>query len=151
MPNEKPTFNVGADILCPPFRTAGRVLEGPNASDQYLIMIGAVKLWIAADRLKPAASDSKKKRGKKARARHDSGDAADLRIDLHGLNVEQALREVEGTIDQALLKGSSRIEIIHGLGSGTLRRAVDKYLSTSKHISSFKIDERNPGTTWVYI
>lgn len=49
-------------------------------------------------------------------------------LDLHGFNKEQALFALEKFLDRALLSGHSQLKIIHGQGSGILRRAVRNYL-----------------------
>ncbi|WP_339044583.1 Smr/MutS family protein [Cardinium endosymbiont of Tipula unca] len=49
-------------------------------------------------------------------------------LDLHGCNTAQALFELEKFLDRALLSGHSQLKIIHGQGSGILRRVVRNYL-----------------------
>jgi DNA mismatch repair protein MutS2 len=66
------------------------------------------------------------------------------------MTVEEALRLVEARLNEALLKEIDSLEIIHGLGTGRLKAAVHKYLSALSVVKHFKLDETNPGTTWVY-
>ncbi len=49
-------------------------------------------------------------------------------INFIGKSVEEAVFELEKLIDQALLTGVDKLEIIHGLGSGRLKRGIDQYL-----------------------
>ena len=71
-------------------------------------------------------------------------------VDLHGMRVDEALSEITRRIDRALLDGVEQMEVVHGLGTGKVREALHKYLRTLSVVKHFKIDERNPGATWVY-
>jgi len=72
------------------------------------------------------------------------------RVDFHGLTKRQALEKLELLIDRALVDDTPSLEIIHGLGTGTIKTAIHQYLAKSKHIRAFKLDDLNPGVTWVY-
>lgn len=72
------------------------------------------------------------------------------RLDLHGLRVEEAMRRVESAIDRAILAEVDRMEIVHGLGTGKIRKALHAYLNSLNVVASFKIDDGNPGVTLVY-
>ena len=56
--------------------------------------------------------------------------AADFKtkIDIRGMRMEEALHVVEDFVDQALMANASRLEIIHGKGTGLLRKIVRKKL-----------------------
>ena len=49
-------------------------------------------------------------------------------LDLHGFTVEQATPVLEQYLDQAIRANMHRVRIVHGKGSGTLRRAVRQFL-----------------------
>lgn len=72
------------------------------------------------------------------------------RIDLHGLTVDQALDQLDRYINDCLLDEKIfKVEIIHGLGTGKIKKAVLDYLA--KH-PSFKIIDHQPlnlGVTWI--
>jgi DNA mismatch repair protein MutS2 len=53
------------------------------------------------------------------------------------LTVEDALPKVDKFIDQALLHGLEKIQIIHGVGSGRLREAIGKYLHGHQGVKGF--------------
>ena len=74
---------------------------------------------------------------------------AEQSIDLHGLCVEDAIAAVEIALDRALLAGLDSLEIIHGKGSGELRKAVHKYLSGMPQVQRFALDPHNSGTTHI--
>jgi DNA mismatch repair protein MutS2 len=57
-------------------------------------------------------------------------------IDLRGHRVEEALDRVEGLLNGASLDGVSRVHIIHGKGTGALRRAIREYLADHPLVAS---------------
>ncbi len=66
-------------------------------------------------------------------------------INLLGLRVREALPRLEVFLDQALLNNQSSVRIVHGMGTGALRRAVRAYLADSPYCASFNEASRNEG------
>jgi len=58
-------------------------------------------------------------------------------LNVIGLTVEDALPRVDHFVDQALLHGLEKIQIIHGVGSGRLRSAIGKYLQGHRRVKKF--------------
>jgi DNA mismatch repair protein MutS2 len=66
-------------------------------------------------------------------------------IDLRGLYGDEAITQIEKFLDGAMLAGLTRVDIIHGKGSGALRKRVAEYLKKNPHIKSFRLGEWNEG------
>lgn len=60
-------------------------------------------------------------------------------INLIGMRVEEALNELAVYLDKALFKHYPKVTIIHGFGSGALRRAIHEYLKTLPYVKSFTL------------
>ena len=75
---------------------------------------------------------------------------AEPSIDLHGLTVQEALDRVEERVNDCVLAGTEKLEVIHGIGSGKIREALHRRLSALRVVKRFQLDEQNRGTTWVY-
>jgi len=71
-------------------------------------------------------------------------------LDLHGFRVEEAMRTVEERISSAIVSGADSMRIVHGKGTGKIQSALHKYLRGLSVVKSFRLDEKNPGVTWVY-
>jgi DNA mismatch repair protein MutS2 len=65
--------------------------------------------------------------------------------DIRGKTVEEGLSELELYLDQAALSAMSPINIIHGHGSGALRKAVREYLKNSLYVESYRPGEYTEG------
>jgi len=72
-------------------------------------------------------------------------------VNLVGLRTREALGQVDAFLDRAVRSGYSQVRIIHGVGSGALRRAVADYLSTSSYCVSFRPGEPGEGGAGVTI
>ncbi|HVC18675.1 MAG TPA: Smr/MutS family protein [Vicinamibacterales bacterium] len=72
-------------------------------------------------------------------------------LDLHGLTVEEALRLVDDRLNEALLAGLGRLEIVHGKGQGRIRAALHRHLQAMPSVRRFELDPRNPGVTHLYL
>ena len=66
-------------------------------------------------------------------------------IDLRGLFGDEAIAQIDKLLDSALLSGLTRVEIIHGKGTGALRKRVSEYLKKNSQIKSFRLGEWNEG------
>ena len=67
------------------------------------------------------------------------------RLDLRGKRYEEAMKELDEFIDQALLNNMAQVDIIHGIGTGVIREGVTKYLGRNKHVKSFGYAPQNAG------
>jgi DNA mismatch repair protein MutS2 len=66
-------------------------------------------------------------------------------LNLIGCRVDEAMTRLEKFIDDAMLKGSSELRIIHGKGTGALLRGVREQLSRMVQIESFRPGEAFEG------
>ena len=91
----------------------------------------------------PAASPAKKGRG----TTHASSDAVPVAAELNlvGQRVDDALEESDKFLDRALLEGKQAVRIIHGFGTGTLRKAIREHLRTHPAVVSWRPGAENEG------
>ena len=68
-------------------------------------------------------------------------------LDLRGMTGEEALPLVDKFIDDAVLAGLHRIDIIHGKGTGALRKKISDFLTSHPRVRSFRLGEWNEGGT----
>lgn len=72
-------------------------------------------------------------------------------VDLRGMTATEAIMDLESAIDSAVLSGINQITIIHGKGTGVLRREVQSFLKTCKAIKSFRLGVFGEGESGVTI
>jgi DNA mismatch repair protein MutS2 len=72
-------------------------------------------------------------------------------IDLRGLLAEEAFGVVDKYLDDAYLAGLSQVSLIHGKGTGALRKKVSDFLSHHHRVEEFRLGEWNEGGSGVTI
>ena len=72
-------------------------------------------------------------------------------INLLGKTVDEALAELDKYLDDAYLSHLSNVRIVHGKGTGALRKAVQGHLKKVKYIDSFRQGEHGEGDAGVTI
>ena len=73
------------------------------------------------------------------------------KLDIRGCRIDEALAELEAFLDKASLVNLTPIEIIHGHGTGQLRKAVRDYLSDSPYVAKYRQGEEGEGGNGVTI
>jgi len=68
-------------------------------------------------------------------------------IDLHGLDRDMARLVVNDFINDNLMLKNPEIIVIHGIGTGVLRRTIHEELKRNKSVISYKTDNFNMGMT----
>jgi len=81
----------------------------------------------------------------------ENPEAPSDRLNLIGLRVEEALGELERFLDRAGVNGPSVVTIIHGLGTGALKRAVTAYLKGHPLVSATRTGEPAEGGAGVTV
>lgn len=91
-----------------------------------------------------------------ARRGEDTGtmavSTAQVRIDLRGARVDEALAQAQRFVDEALVGGVPSVEILHGKGTGALRQAIHEQLAARPDVAAFSVappDQGGDGVTVV--
>jgi DNA mismatch repair protein MutS2 len=72
-------------------------------------------------------------------------------IDLRGLFGNDAIAQVQTFLDNAYAAGLHRVDIIHGKGTGALRKRISEFVQTYPHVKSFRLGEWNEGGVGVTV
>ncbi len=66
-------------------------------------------------------------------------------LDLRGYRIAEAIEKADKHLDDAALAGLKFISIIHGKGTGALRKAVAEMLIEHPHVANFRLGQQNEG------
>ncbi len=110
---------------------------------------GGLRIEVSPERLRRAkaaaiASDARERRATPS-VTVSSGATEREEVNLIGMRTTEALRKLEEFLDQAYLTNRKEVRIIHGIGSGALRKAVLEYLATSPYSSNYHEAEPHHG------
>lgn len=148
------TFLVGADVIVTALgRKRGVIVE--VGRDGYRVRVENLTIWCRQGDLAEAPRRERPKgRPRVSRGGHDAatpGTVQPARVDLHGFTVEDALARIDDEINRAVMNGISRVEVVHGKGSGRIRNALHRHLRSLAVVASFRLDPVNAGITWIYL
>ena len=91
------------------------------------------------------------KKSSTGKLRIEKSKAATTEINLLGMTVDEACMELDKFIDNAALAHLPSVRIVHGKGTGALRKGVQQYLKRNKHVKSFRLGEYGEGDAGVTI
>ncbi|WP_434133032.1 endonuclease MutS2 [Sporomusa sphaeroides] len=155
--DEDEESEVSADMLHPgmnvyitTLKQKGEVLAVSMAD--VTVQLGALKLTVPLTSCRLLAEESPHKTKPKAAnackpAVMTRVATAARQIDLRGMTIEEAETTLDKYLDEAVLAGLHEVLIIHGKGTGALRKGVRSYLENHSHIVQIRIAELNEGGT----
>jgi DNA mismatch repair protein MutS2 len=73
------------------------------------------------------------------------GEPVGREVDLRGCRADEALEKLDRFLDRAALQKLHQVRIVHGKGTGALKREVEKHLKNHPLVASFRMGELNEG------
>ena len=143
----QPKFNnseiqVGDDVLVLSYNQRATVLE--ILGNTLQIKMGAMKLNIKKKEVRKIESEPETAK-RYVSTSSVSSKKVGIDINVIGLNTEEAIREIENYMDKVILQGYDTFTIIHGLGSGILRKNIGEYLKNNRYVASYRTGGQNEG------
>ena len=149
-PADKNNIHAGDRVFVKPMQTEGEVLSYSPNKGEAEVACGSMKLrcklselLIIGRPIAPAKADNVRVVRKIAPSKPV------LEINVLGMTVEEALYEVDNFIDKAVTDNLEEIKVIHGVGTGKLRKAIAEHLKRHKNVESFRLGKYGEGETGV--
>ncbi|MFI3272077.1 MAG: Smr/MutS family protein [Pseudomonadota bacterium] len=136
------TLLVGQAVFHRPWGKTASVLEVDLRKKRVRIDMNGVALWANASDLTLKGEVAKPKT---AVTHKVSSSIVPMRLDLRGMRADVALSELERFIDKALLAGMHCAELVHGRGTGALRKEVHTYLRQCPVVATFALAPEDQG------
>ncbi|MBQ2087124.1 MAG: Smr/MutS family protein, partial [Selenomonas sp.] len=146
-------IRVGDTVYVKKLDQKGTVME--IQGKDLTVQVGALRTKIKAnactfiahkvEEKKPAASGSRKNSQSSSFLQKTQNIGRD--IDIRGMMVDEAEMVLGKFIDDAIIAGLSQVLIIHGKGTGALRKGVHAYLKSHRNVLSFQFADINEGGT----
>jgi DNA mismatch repair protein MutS2 len=142
-----PTLEIGARVRVERLGADGVLAQLPDGRGRAKVTVGKMTVEVGADELRPVASPPRRAARAAAaeaaaRAPGVSEDALALvsqssspTVDLRGQTGDDALAVVEAALDRAALSGQSHLMVVHGHGTGALRKRIRGYLDDSPYVA----------------
>ena len=146
---EKHDLHVGDAVLVKSYGQQGELLS-KRSKHKWEVQVGFLRMEIDENDLEKLSHKQLRKE-ERAKEKVSSGvrttqtRQTSARLDLRGHRYEQAMSELSAFIDHALLNNLSSVTIIHGKGTGALRKGTQEYLRSNPRVKSFDYAAPNNG------
>src|SRR2546428_8845105 len=148
----------GQAVYVVPLNRTGTVLSVGDSRSEVEVETGAMRVKVELSALRSASPPSPPSiKEESRRALYPSGASGfggtDLPVSvpnslsLRGMNVDDAISILDKYLDEAFVAGLHRVTIVHGKGTGALRKAVHGFLKSHPHVKSYRLGEEGEGDT----
>ena len=143
IPSEQRTVRVGEKAEHRKFKVTGEVvsIDGEKA----VMNVNGRKMTVETRDLVPKGGPAPAPQKTRPASVNTDAPAISAELNLIGQRVDDALEESDKFLDRALLEGKEAVRIIHGFGTGTLRKAVREYLRKHPAVKSWRPGADNEG------
>lgn len=146
---QKHDFHVGDAVLVKSYGQYGELMS-KRGSHKWEVQIGILKMEIDENDLEKVAKkdlprEKDARRRPRAAVTTKQTRQTSARLDLRGHRYEEAMSELSNFIDHALLNNLSTVTIVHGKGTGALRKGTQQYLQSNPRVKSFAYAAPNAG------
>ena len=148
------TLKIGDEVLLADIGKTATVTALENKKGEVEVLAGIIKIRTPKENLRLAKNARREKKTvtpKKAQHEFKPAGADKTECDLRGMNVEEGIMELERHIDRCMRLGLDEISVIHGKGTGVLRKGIQDYLRKCKFVKSFRLGTYGEGESGVTI
>ena len=137
----------------PLYSPDGRLVLAVNGDGTLLLQAGRMKMTVKAQqvRLLEGASKKPKPAPSPSAATLNTVSRASSELDIRGYETLEAESVVENYLDSAVMAKLGTVTIIHGKGTGALRKAVHEILKRNKAVKSFRLGRYGEGEAGVTV
>lgn len=153
------SVKLGQEVLIAELDKPGIVTALPDRDGMVEVRAGIIKTKVPLNGLcaphKQQPAPQKKYQPRRAPASASSGDKVtrtpSMEINLIGMTVEEALHEADKFIDNGVMNGQTTLYLIHGKGTGALRKGIHEHLRRHKNVRSFRLGVYGEGEAGVTV
>lgn len=130
----------------------GTVVSVDKKKKEAVVQMGIMKMTLPFKALQIAQKEKKSIVTKSTRKIISSkSGSVKSEVDLRGMNLEEAIVEVDKYLDDACVAGLETVTIIHGVGTGVLKKGLQDVLKKNKHVKSQRPGQYGEGGMGVTI
>lgn len=135
-------LKVGDSVEVQSFGQKGTIVEKAG-NKQWIVQMGMLKMKLPESDLLQMKQEAEPKQ--RISVRRTSSGGVSTEIDVRGERVEEAIDRVDKYIDQALLANYPKVTVIHGMGTGAVRKGVHQFLRKHSQVNTFEDAPANQG------
>ena len=139
---KRKALKVGDSVEVQSFGQKGILVEQAD-KNHWVVQMGMLKMKLAESDLVQIKAENEPQQ--RVSVKRSSSAGVSTEIDVRGERVEEAVTKVDQYLDQALLANYPQVTIIHGMGTGAVRKGVHQYLKKHSQVKEYKDAPANQG------
>lgn len=152
-------FHLGDSVHVISMNLDGIVRSLPNHKGEITVQMGILQSTVKisdVEVVREESNQNKQNKSGKGQNNYYQGNLGKGRtikpeINLLGLTVDEAIMELDKYLDDACLSHLNQVRVVHGKGTGALRKGVHEYLKKQSYVKSFRLGEFGEGDAGVTI
>lgn len=148
-------LSIGDTVRILSMNLKGTVSSKPDAKGNLFVQTGIFRSQVKLSDLElidePVVTAPNMQRTGTGKIKMSKSASVSTEINLLGKTVDEAIAELDKYLDDAYIAHLSSVRVVHGKGTGALRKGVHNYLRRQKHVASFRLGEFGEGDAGVTI
>ena len=149
-------FKLGESVRVLSMNLTGTIHSLPDARGNVTVQMGILSSQVHISDLEIIEeqnpfSGSRKKHTGGGRIKMGKSLSVSPEINLLGRTVDEAVSELDKYLDDAILSHLNTVRVVHGKGTGALRKGIHEFLRRQKHVKSYHLAEYGEGDAGVTI
>ena len=149
-------FKLGESVKVLSMNLTGTIGSLPDARGNVTVQMGILRSQVNISDLEiieevSPYSPKRMNRTAKSKIKMSKSLSVSPEINLLGKTVDEAVAELDKYLDDALLSHLNSVRVVHGKGTGALRKGIHEYLRRQKHVKSYRLAEFGEGDAGVTI
>ena len=153
-PISRDKIKQGLTVFVTSYNSDGIILSNISKNDDVLVQIGSMKIKVNIKFLQEKTYSNINKQKKydyTGRSEQLKSKFVSPEINLLGLTVDEAIPIIDKYLDDCFIAKISPVRIVHGKGTGALRKGIQNYLKTNKYVDTFRLGTFGEGEMGVTI
>lgn len=146
-------FKLGDSVHVISLNLDGTVRSLPNQKGEITVQMGILQSTVKITDVEIIQEKKQSKQEKTTQYRASVNKSMHIKpeINLLGLTVDEAIMELDKYLDDACLSHLNQVRVVHGKGTGALRKGIHEYLKRQSYVKSFRLGEFGEGDAGVTI
>lgn len=148
-------LHLGDSVRVLSMNLKGTVSTLPNAKGDLFVQMGILRSQVNIKDLELIAdmdtAAPRQQRTNTGKIKMSKSSTIGMEINLLGKTTDEAISELDKYLDDAYLSHLPSVRVVHGKGTGALRKAVHNYLRRQKHVKEYRLGEFGEGDAGVTI
>ena len=147
-------FKLGESVKVLSMNLTGTIGSLPDARGNVTVQMGILRSQVNISDLEiieEVSPYAPKRMNRTAKSKISKSLSVSPEINLLGKTVDEAVAELDKYLDDALLSHLNSVRVVHGKGTGALRKGIHEYLRRQKHVKSYRLAEFGEGDAGVTI